>query len=129
MREDFDISYEIVSVDKDNDSLVVRPLSPLFKNAPSSYPCININISNLHSTHESVDVQIARLCAPVVKKTILAESGRLDEVIEYLTANQNSVTTLPLSATHTSSIAVPVASEGSYSLPQPEVPSDVNFVA
>jgi hypothetical protein len=118
--ENFDITFQIISTDIDNDSIIVRPWSSQYKNALSSYPTYNINISNL-STAEDINTQIARVCSSVVRSTLIKESTAFNAIIDYLNVNINTVYSVPVSATLQTFTTVLTT--------QTDSPSSVNFIA
>ena len=66
------IEYTIVLHNEENNSLLVRPYSPLFKNEPDAYPVYNITISNLNQKNDIKD-EIGKIMIPIIDHIIESE--------------------------------------------------------
>ena len=66
------IEYTIVSHNEENNSLLVRPYSPLFKNEPDTYPVYNITISNLNQEND-IKNEIGKIMIPIIDHIIESE--------------------------------------------------------
>jgi hypothetical protein len=66
------IGYTIVSHNEEDNSLLIRPHSPLFKNEPDTYPVYNINISNLNQGNE-LEKEIAKVMIPIIDNILESE--------------------------------------------------------
>ncbi len=124
--KDHDISFEIISTDIETDSVLVRPWSSLYKNPPSEYPIYNIAISNLVS-EQDINTQIARVCLPIVKSTLLRESSAFDALVGYITENTNVVHTLSSVSDIDGSVTVPNLSAAEPLLTT-TANTDINFI-
>ena len=62
-------SFDIISEDKEIDSLVVRPYSPLFKNSKTEYSSFNITTSLL-DPDKDLTSQIISICDEYVKRVL-----------------------------------------------------------
>lgn len=87
-------SFDIISENKETNSLVVRPYSPLFKNPKTDYSCFNITTSLLDPTKDFT-FQVISICDEYVKKTLLEESNEYDILIEELNNFLNPAQTTP----------------------------------
>lgn len=119
----FDVNIQIVSTDAHGDSIIVRPWSSHYMNEISSYPTYNINISNLDPTSD-VNTQLARICTPIVRSTLVKESSAYNTLIDYINASQNKTITVSSSAFDTTQ------STGTPDVPvtPANVPEGVTFV-
>lgn len=125
---EYDISFEIISTDVENDSILVRPWSSLYKNSPQDYPLYNIAISNL-STDKDINNQIARICIPIVRSTLLKESSAFDVLVGYLNENTNVIHTIASVSDLNETVVPPLTTLATEPLITATAPTTINFVS
>jgi hypothetical protein len=90
------ISFTILSVNVDADSVVVRPQSDLFQNNPESYAPFNINLTGLDK-NQDILTQIASYTLPIVNSILVQESDKTSYLNVLSGLNSNSTYTVPIS--------------------------------
>jgi hypothetical protein len=90
MHNDSFTGFIIEHYDEKQNSIIVRPYSPDFKNEKSAYPCFNISITNL-DPEQNIEEQIALLARPIVE-TILKQEAEtnLEKIQSFLQKNTNT---------------------------------------
>jgi hypothetical protein len=77
------VGFIIVSYDKENNSITIRPYSPLFKNPEESYPIFNLSLSLLDKTKDLKE-EIARAIYPTVQQIIEQEKETPNHIKEQI---------------------------------------------
>jgi hypothetical protein len=89
--------FYIESYNLEENSILVKPYSPLFKNPLSAYPCYNFTITNLN-LNEDISVQLAKALAPVVENILSVESGFSESLVNTLDNLKNQPVALDYSS-------------------------------
>lgn len=88
------IGFTIEHYNIEQNSITVRPFSPLFQKPHNDYPCFNISISNLDPL-QNIENQIASLTQPIVETILKHEQNQAQGAIkEFLEINKNNLVTV-----------------------------------
>ena len=79
----YTLGYKVLECNNEKDYLTIQLCSPEFKNDSSTYPIINIAISNLDHTTD-ISKQIGQIIAPLTKSIIKQESTDREPFISRL---------------------------------------------
>jgi hypothetical protein len=77
------IGFNIISYDKENNSILIRPHSPLFKNIEDSYPVFNLSLSLLDKTKDLKE-EIAKRIYPTIQQIIEQEKEIPKDIEEQI---------------------------------------------
>jgi hypothetical protein len=85
---DLNTTFEVVSRNEEQDSIVVRPCSPLLQKPKTDYDCVNVTLSLLDK-EKNLDLQIKEICDEQVIKLLLQESDKYNSEIAELNDYKN----------------------------------------
>jgi hypothetical protein len=66
--------FTIISQNSTDNTLQIRPYSPLFKYPQDTYPVYNLSVNNLDGSAD-INTQIAAYCEPIIRNILATESG------------------------------------------------------
>lgn len=88
------INYKIIKHDRASRNMVVRPYSPLFKNPPDTYACVNVSLDSLDASQD-IAQQIALSIAPIIDNIIASEDPVNQEKINaFVNNNEGQMVTV-----------------------------------